>query len=106
MNNSTQATGSLEVEQQRQDLLNELIAEQGPDWTDQYAPGTFGCHELLDRTMLAAQAIEQSVLSHPACAQNRAWYALAEQAVSALNDLYQQIGAEHLTEKSPGAERA
>lgn len=95
-----QETASPEVEQQRQEAVAELIAEHGPNWTDQYAPGTFGCHELLDRTSLAAAMVEQSVLSHPACAQNAAWYALAEQAVAALNDLYQQIGAEHLAEKS------
>jgi hypothetical protein len=28
--------------------------------------------------------------------QNKAWYALAEQAVLALRELYQQVGAEHL----------
>ena len=87
-----------DVEQQRQEAITDLIAEHGPKWTDQYAPGTYGCHELLDRTILAAETVEQHVLEHPACIQNAAWYALAEQAVAALNELYQQIGAEHLTE--------
>ena len=74
-----------------------MIAEQGANWAEQYKPGTFGCHELLDRVLLTAEIVEQSVLSHPACVQNREWYALAERAVAALNDLYQQVGAEHLT---------
>jgi hypothetical protein len=100
---STQETISSEVEQQRQEAVAEMIAEHGPNWTDQYAPGSFGCHELLDRTSLAAAMVEQSVLSHPACAQNAAWYALAEQAVAALNELYQMVGAAHLAEKPDDA---
>ena len=90
----------LEVEKDRQEAINEMIAENGPNWTDQFAPGTFGCHELLDRTILMAEMVEQSVLEHPACAQNREWYALAERAVVALNDLYQAVGAEHLGEEN------
>jgi len=84
-------------ELQRQELLSEMIAECGENWIEQYAPGTHGCHELLDRTSLAAATVEQHILSHPACAQNREWYELAIQAVEALNDLYQRIGAEHLS---------
>ena len=98
MISSTQDPAALEVEQQRQDALRELNAENEPNWLDQFAPGTFGCHELLDRALLAAELVEQSVLSHPACVQNGEWYALAERAVAALNDLYQQIGAEHLAD--------
>ena len=40
--------------------------------------------------------LEQYILIHPACVQNKNWFALAEQAVVSLRDLYQQIGAEHL----------
>ncbi len=99
MNNSTHEANVANIEQQRQDAINETIAEHGPNWMEQYAPGTFGCHELLDRTILAAEMVEQSVLEHPACAQNREWYALAERAVAALNDLYQAVGTEHLGEE-------
>jgi hypothetical protein len=100
---SSQEARSLDLEEQRQEILKEMIAEHGPEWTSQFGPGTMGCHELLDRTLLAAETVEQYVLSHPACAQNPEWYALAEQAVTALNELYQQIGAEHLSEKNNGA---
>ncbi len=89
-----------DVEKQRQMELNDVLAEHGLDWLKQFAPGTFGCHELLDRTLLAAEGVEENVLSHPACLQNPEWYALAEQAVGVLNDLYQRIGAEHLGEKA------
>lgn len=91
-----QATDLSEVEQQRQEAVDDMVAEHGPNWAKEYVPGSFGCHELLDRTNLAAEAVERTVLDHPACARNPDWYALAHQAVTALNELYQRVGAEHL----------
>jgi hypothetical protein len=58
-NNNTDEAGSLDLEQHRQEIVNEMIAEHGPNWAEQYAPGTFGCHELLDRTIHAAETVEQ-----------------------------------------------
>lgn len=95
-----QTTSALDLEQERQQLVGELLADHGPHWTEQCKPGSFGCHELLDRTSLVADLVEQYVLSHPACVQNRDWFALAEQAVAALRELYQRIGEEHLDDKS------
>jgi hypothetical protein len=93
---STHAANLADTEQERQRLVDELVAEHGPRWSEQYKPGSFGCHELLDRTSLAADAVERFVLSHPACAQNSEWFALAERAVSALRELYQRVGEAHL----------
>lgn len=90
---------ALAVEKERQQRITELM-DQGSHWVEQNKPGSFGCHELLDRTSLVAALVEQQVLSHPACIQNRDWFALAEQAVSALRDLYQQVGAAHLEDQS------
>jgi len=59
-------------------------------------PGSFGCHELLDRTAMLGDSVEEYILDHPSCVQNPEWYALADQAVTALRELYQRIGAEHL----------
>jgi hypothetical protein len=97
---NTKAIESCETEQERQQAVQELVAEQGPNWLEAFKPGSFGCHELLDRTSLAADIIERFVLSHPACAQNPSWYALAEQATACLRELYQRIGAEHAGEDS------
>ncbi len=94
----------VEAEQERQQRLAALSAEHGAGWQEQYAPGSFGCHELLDRAALVADAVEQHVLSHPACVQNREWYALAGRAVDALRELYQRIGAEHLDVKDRPAD--
>jgi hypothetical protein len=88
----------LDAEQDRQQRAAELSAEQGPDWAESYKPGSFGCHELLDRTALAANMVEEYVLSHPACVQDREWFALAEQAAAALRELYQRIGTDHMDE--------
>jgi hypothetical protein len=67
-----------------------------PQTTEEYRAGSFGCHELLDRTNMVADILEQFILSHPACVQNAEWYALADKAVAALRELYQRVGAEHL----------
>lgn len=85
-----------ELEQERQQFIDELIADEGPQWADSFVPGTFGCHELLDRLILAAENLEGHVRTHPACVQNAEWFALADQAVTALHELYQRVGAEHL----------
>ena len=86
----------LNTEQERQQLIDTFRADHGSDWAQQAKPGSFGCHELLDRTALVADMLEQYILTHPACVQNKDWFALAEQAVVSLRELYQQIGAEHL----------
>ncbi len=92
-------TKTLDMERERQQRIDEMIAEHGPQWSEPYKPGSFGCHELLDRTSMAADIVEQYVLSHPACAQNKDWFALADQAVAALRELYQRVGAEHLDDQ-------
>lgn len=88
-----------DTEQERQQLLDELATDHGPRWAEQYEAGSFGCHELLDRTALVTDMVERYVRTHPACVQNREWFALAEQAVEALQELYQRIGAVHLDDK-------
>ena len=87
------------TEQERQQLLDELAADHDPHWATQYKPGSFGCHELLDRTAFAADIVERYLRTHPACVGNREWFALAEQAAAALHELYQRVGAAHLDDK-------
>ena len=85
-----------EIEQDRLRLAEELEAESGADWADEFSPGSQGCHELLDRVSLVADMLERHIHPHPSCVANPAWYTLAEQAAAALQELYQQIGATHL----------
>jgi hypothetical protein len=82
------------VEEYRLERLAELDAD-GTEWRERFAPGSFGCHELLDRVSLFMSQLDESVLDHPSCVQNSEWYALARQAVDSLNDLYQKVGAAH-----------
>lgn len=98
-----QVAKSSDVEQDRQQLIDEFVAEDGPKWAESFKPGTFGCHELLDRTSLIVNLLDQFVVSHPACIQSPDWYALAAKASVALNELYQRIGACHLEEGTSSA---
>jgi hypothetical protein len=93
-----QAAKISEAEQERQPRIDELAAEHGPRWIDRFKPGSFGCHELLDRTSMVAGLLDQYVLSHPACVMDPEWYALAWKASQALAELYHCVGASHLSE--------
>ena len=95
-----------EIELDRLREVEELAAEDGPTWADGYKPGTFGCHELLDRTALLAEMLEQHLLSHPACVANPEWYSLAGQAAAALHELYQRVGAKHLSDEGASGQNA
>lgn len=35
---------ALDLERERQQRIGEMIAEHGPEWSEQYKPGSFGCH--------------------------------------------------------------
>ncbi len=93
---SIEADETINIERERQERFAELAAELGSEGLARFRPGTFGCHELLDRTALLAGEIERLLINHPACAQDPTWYALAREAATALNELYQRIGARHL----------
>jgi hypothetical protein len=86
-----------------QEHLVEVTAEQEPGWEARYAPGSFGCHELLDRVHLLGDLVEGQVLEHPSCALHPEWYHLAARAAEALRELYQRIGAEHLASEEADA---
>ncbi len=92
---------SEEIEKDRLEQAAELAADGGKDWADAYKPGSFGCHELLDRVALLGDLVEQQIQNHPACVANAEWFLLADQAATALRDLYQKIGAEHLSADTP-----
>lgn len=91
--------------QEWQEHLARVAAEQELGWETRYEPGSFGCHELLDRVMLLGDIVEGQVLEHPSCALHAEWHHLAAQAVEALRELYQRIGAEHLAAEEAGRTR-
>jgi hypothetical protein len=83
-----------EIEATRQEYIDELKADGEP--CDEFVPGSYGCHELLDRTAMLMNTVDRYIVGHPACVNNKEWFALAYKAVDALNDLYQRVGADHL----------
>ncbi len=52
---------------ERQEQLASTSKEYGPDWEAHFGPGTFGCHELLDRINLIGDLVEERILGHPTC---------------------------------------
>jgi hypothetical protein len=82
-----------------EEFRKQLLADYGPNLDEQYSVGSFGCHELLDRTFLVSSMVDEYVLTHPACVQNQEWFALAKQASDALANLYMRIGAAPLGSK-------
>ena len=96
-----QPPDTLAVEQDRLQLAQELADDHGAGWAELFKPGSLGCHELLDRTNWIGDMVEQHILNHPSCVQNAEWFALAEQATTALRELYQRVGAVHLGADKP-----
>ncbi len=101
---SLHTESSRDLENQRQQGVQEYESQTAPAALEDFRPGTFGCHELLDRTSLLADQVECAILSHPSCLQNREWYQLASEASAALRELYQRIGSKHLDppDQAPG----
>ena len=64
-------TTELSAHQEWQEQLAVVAAEQEPGWETRYGPGSFGCHELLDRVLLLGDLVEGQVLEHPACVLRR-----------------------------------
>jgi hypothetical protein len=85
------SVAAVDIEQARQEYL------QAHSSSTDDTPGGFGCHELLDRSHLLCQQIEDWLLSHPSCFQNPDWFKLAFDAADNLHRLYQLVGAAHLT---------
>jgi hypothetical protein len=94
-----------DIERARQEYLQDTDVSPTVSPADN-TPGGFGCHELLDRTNLLSEQLQDWLLSHPACYQNPEWFALAYQAFTTLHDLYQKVGAEHLSANDAGKNRS
>jgi len=70
--------------------------EEEPIDPEKFKPGSFGCHELLDRTNLIINMIDREILQHPSCQMNPKWLKLANKASEALGKLYVAVGTKHL----------
>src|SRR6266446_4485198 len=88
------------IDQEWQEHRAVMAEELEPGWETRYQPGSFGCHELLDRVSLLGDFVQEQVAGHPSCALRAEWHRLAMQAAEALRDLYQKVGAEHLAREN------
>jgi hypothetical protein len=79
-------------EEYRQDLLKEL----GDDERDRWTPGSFGCHELLDRIHIMTNQFESLVVQHNSCILQPEWFHEACRIRDQIDALYQKVGAIHL----------
>jgi hypothetical protein len=91
------------TEADRLERLGDLAEGSGADWAGAFRPGSFGCHELLDRTAMIAGIVERQILDHPSCVLDPEWYALADRALAALNELYRRVGDAHVGDEPPEA---
>jgi len=82
-----------ETEALRQEYLDEMGDDLAPE---EFRPGTHGCHEALHMASFLMEAVDGSLMDHPAVTLNPEWFALAAQAHDALFTLYQAIGTAHI----------
>lgn len=88
-----------EIEAQRKEALSRLkgALHAGVPLEEAFAPGTLGCHEALHTAALLLDMLERHLFDHPAVAANPDWYRTAACAHHHLFQLYQAIGAAHLS---------
>ena len=81
--------------------LDELKDQYGDQLEETFGPGSFGCHELLDRLSQAQANFEAYIKEHPSCIMNPEWHELAEKAGKLLIELYEKVGIVHMGNPEP-----
>ncbi len=64
-----------------------------------FEPGSVGCHEALHMASVFMDSVDRHLAEHPAVLAVPEWFRLAEEASTALFNLYQAIGDRHLAER-------
>ncbi len=86
-------------------LRFKLIVSRGESEAElktRYAPGSFGCHEAMHMASALTSAVSRELLEHGAVLAKPEWFALANRAADALNDLHQAIAAVHMDPVTKG----
>ncbi|MHA7970855.1 hypothetical protein [Rhizobium sp. CAU 1783] len=81
-----------ETEQERLADLAKIEVSELP----KFAPGSFGCHEVLHVSSLLVEDVARHLLAHPSIVIDPEFYELAREAHDRLFALYQAIGRKHL----------
>lgn len=87
-----------ELETERLSALREARLEH----PEKFQPGSYGCHEALHAASMLTDMAEEHLLRHPAILLDSDFYRRAHDIHAALFDLYQAIGAEHLSNETSG----
>jgi hypothetical protein len=59
-------------------------------------PGSFGCHEAMHLANVFGEIVHRYLVEHPAIRRNPDWATAVTKAATALHDVYQAIGGQHL----------
>jgi len=84
-----------QVEQERREDLLDAKAIYG-DLEEKFAPGSFGCHELLDRLSVVTSIWNERIIASPATIIDPEFYKEAREIANAISKLYQKVGTRHL----------
>lgn len=89
------------VHQERLETLASILADEATTIEDlraRYGPGSFGYHEVLHVSSIAADMMDSHILRHPSVVLDPELYALAHAAHTSMLALYQQLGMNHPTD--------
>jgi len=78
------------IDEDRKEALDS-VRETFPTDLDQFAPGSFGYFELIDRSMILYETWDEYILNHPSTVLNEEVYTLAHQINSLLHEFYQRV---------------
>jgi hypothetical protein len=85
--------GSMNLEVDRKQKLAEAREDPGQGTVEErFGPGSFGYHELLDRTFLLMDNWESFIATHPATLLDPERYRKAREIADAMADFYQFVG--------------
>ncbi len=68
-----------------------------------FAPGSIGCHELVDRIATMNFMFDEIITAHPALQEVEGWQKRADDIADSLHQFYQDIAAMHLAESGSNA---
>jgi len=90
------------VEKERLDALAAVFNEENDGMKrEDYAAGTWGCHEAMFAAHMLADDVTRKLVDHPAVLLRPEWHRRAYRIFEALEDLGRSITREHLGRDQP-----
>lgn len=76
-------------------ISDELVFDTPESIHNRYKPGSYGCHELVDRIYVLYDTLDSKVLDHPSIDFVEGWRELAQEAFDKLMELYRIVAIKH-----------